>query len=146
MASEYASSPVAQPAVHTRTLIAAAFAGKEARNDSVGQGRPRLWVAEEFGDVNEQVMKECLGLGRVLAQRVQIGAQRGGVRELHPAGDAAQERRTLVAGKIVARACTYQGQDLRHGVLASAGRPSAPAQQWRPKSTLDVLGRHQLRR
>ena len=50
-------------------LVAAAFPGKEARNDGVGQGGPRLGVAEEFGDVNEQVVKERLGLGRILAQR-----------------------------------------------------------------------------
>ena len=79
-------------------------------------------------------MKECLGLGRILAQRVQIGAQRGGVGELHAAGDAAQERRALVAGKIVAACTCVPGPGSAPAVCCSAGRPSAPASM-APKST-----------
>ena len=125
-------------------LVAAAFPGKEARNDGVGQGGPRLGVAEEFGDVNEQVMKERLDLGRILAQRRQIGAQRGGVGELHAAGDTAQERRALVAGKIVAGTRAHQGQDLRQRVLLR--RWPVGACQHGAQHNMDALGRHQLRR
>ena len=78
-------------------LVAAALAGKEARNDGVGQSCPRLGVAKEFGDVDEQVMKEHLSLILFLAQLVQIGVERSDVGELHTARDAAQERGVLIA-------------------------------------------------
>ena len=87
-------------------------------------------------------MKERLGLSPILAQRVQIGVERSGVGELHAAGDTAQERRALIAFKIVAGTRAYQRQDLRQCALLCL-RQLGGCQHF-AKSKVDLLGRHQF--
>jgi hypothetical protein len=60
MASEYASSPVEQPATQTRTTPPGGFAGKQQRDHLLFQHRKCLGVAEKVGHTNQQVAKQRL--------------------------------------------------------------------------------------
>ena len=65
----YGSSPDAQPAHHTRIGASGRARGKQLRHDLVGQVLPRLGIAEEAGDVDQQGVEQ---LGELLAVELQV--------------------------------------------------------------------------
>ena len=70
----------------------------------------RLAVAEERGHRNQEIAEQRLRLFGVVAQDLVIVVQVVGSRHLHAARDAAQDRRALVFGEIVAGAHTQMRQ------------------------------------
>ena len=61
MASEYASSPVAQPGTHSSHGAVRVFVLKQQRDDLGLEGIEGLLVAEKTRDANQQVTKQHAG-------------------------------------------------------------------------------------
>ena len=72
MASEYTSSPVAQPATQMRIGDLAGRSLISAGNDLLLQRLERLRVAEELRDADEEVLVQVLDLAGVVPQDGQV--------------------------------------------------------------------------
>ena len=82
-------------------------------------------VSEEVGDVDEQVVEEPLGLGRVLAQVAEVGRERVGADHVEPSLQSSQDGGALVVGEVVAGPGAQQRQDVADGLDVVAGVPVA---------------------
>ena len=69
MASEYASSPVAQPATQTRSGASRGSRSQQLGQDLLLEHREGLLVAEEAGHADEQIAIEHVELVAIALQR-----------------------------------------------------------------------------
>jgi hypothetical protein len=96
------------------------LAGADQRDDhALAQDLPRVGVAEEAGDVDQEVVGEVGDLGGRLAKHAGVVAQLGHPGEPHPALDAAQQGGLLVAAEVVAGARAQHGQDFADVLLVA---------------------------
>lgn len=85
------------------------------------EGRERLRVAEERGDVDQHVLGERPGLGRVLAERGQVLRKPARPAQGHAPLDPPQDRGALVAGEVEPRALAHEPEHIREA-LRGPGR------------------------
>ena len=85
MAIENTSSPVEQPGTQTRTVSSAPRPSNSFGITRLRQALECLGVAEEVGDVDQQVAKQRIDLLRLLPQPLDIALDRHELRHLHAA-------------------------------------------------------------
>ena len=86
------------------------FAIKKGRNHRF-QGCERLAIPEEIRDANEHVLEQRPGFTGMRAQKAQVMPHLRDPADLHPSGDPAQDRRSLVVGKIASGARAQKSED-----------------------------------
>ena len=153
MPIENTSSPVAQPGTQMRTVSSAPRPSNSFGITSVRQRLERVGVAEEVGDVDQQVAKQRADLLRLLAQQLDIGFDGAELAHLHAPLHPAHEGLGLVAAEIVADLVAQDGVDFRPGVgerfdLIRAVRRARgdPVEQIEAAGEFDQLGAHFVRR
>ena len=75
---------------------------EQSRNDQLRQLVEGVGVAEEVGDVDQQVMEERADFVGILFEALKIGVQRRQLHHLHAAVNTPHEGARLVAFEIVA--------------------------------------------
>lgn len=99
--------------------VARPFAREKLGDDLAREQLEHLRVAEKVGDGDQQVAKERVGLRRVAAQQLEVGAELLNTAQLHPAGDAAHHGRAFIPREVV----VGPGAKLRE--VCDGGIPSA---------------------
>src|SRR6185312_6277100 len=96
----------------------------EAGNDLLREEFKNLGIAEEAGDIDEQVLGEKLDLSRVLLKSLEIMAAVGDGGYRHAPLDAALQRAEPVGGEVVWGLSAQKSDDIGKsvlGFLASGG-------------------------
>ncbi len=83
-----------------------------ARKDASFEQLERLRIAEERGDIDENVLKQRLDLDRMVPQVFGVLVERLDLVQRHASRDPATQRRGLVIGEVDTRVVMQQPQDL----------------------------------
>src|SRR5262249_4967013 len=93
------------------------FVLKQLRHQAFKR-RKRMPIREEIRDRNDEVLLKSVGLARMRSEKDQVGWEFRNLVNLHPARDPANDRRSFVVGKVVARPGPQELERLAQGCLA----------------------------
>ena len=99
-AIEYASSPVAQPGIQTRIGSSVSLRATIGAIAWALELLPRVRIAEETRDVDQQIARERLDLLRVFLEMRHVLVQAADAPQRRAAADAPEQRRFLVGAEI----------------------------------------------
>ena len=126
MATEYGSSPVAQPGTQTRNGASASFASNERGDDFRLQSAEGVRVAEETGHAYQEIASELLDLLRMFAQVGKVVRDVIEVAEPHAPFQPPREHFLAIEAKIELRAGTQESQQLVQMVRGLIDRGDDP--------------------